>query len=359
MINRKDEHVELAQRFYKDRAISDFDNLKFVYNSFAEMSVEDVDISTKLAGLDLDFPFFINAMTGGSESTKAVNEKLAIVSKETGIAMASGSLSAALKDEEVRDSFEIIRKINDDGIIFANIGAEYTVEKAKRAVEILDANGLQIHLNIIQELIMPEGDRDFSNWLRNIESIIKGVGVPVIIKEVGFGMSRETMKKLYDVGATAVDISGSGGTNFATIENYRRERGEYGYLEGFGQSTVVSLFEAQEFINDIDIIASGGVRNPLDIVKALSLGAKAVGLSAFFLTMVLENGVENTIERINSWKEEIKVIMTILGRKNLAELLTTDIWVRGDAKDWCKARKISYKDFAGRSNAISIKKDSR
>ena len=352
MRNRKDEHVELVQRFYKDGNISDFDNIRFVYNSLPQMNLEEVDIKTKVAGIEMEYPFFINAMTGGSESTKVVNEKLAIVSKETGIAMASGSLSAALKDERVRDSFEIIRKINDDGIIFANIGAEYSLEKANRAIEILDANAIQIHLNVIQELIMPEGDRNFINWISNIEEIINGVDVPVIIKEVGFGMSRQTIKKLYDIGATTIDISGSGGTNFATIENYRREKGEYDYIEGFGQSTVVSLFEAQEFIKDIDIISSGGVRNPLDIVKSLALGAKAVGLSAFFLNTVLENGVENTIEIINSWKEEIKVIMTILGCKNIYELLNTDILVMGDAKHWCEARGISYKQFANRNQLI-------
>lgn len=352
MMNRKDEHVELAQRFYKEVNISDFDNIKFIYNSLPQMNLEEVDIGTKVAGLEMEYPFFINAMTGGSENTKAINEKLASVSKATGIAMASGSLSAALKDEGVRDSFEIIRKTNDDGIIFANIGAEYSVEKANRAIEILDANAIQIHLNVIQELIMPEGDKDFTNWLRNIEDIINGVDVPVIIKEVGFGMSRETIKRLYDIGATTIDISGSGGTNFATIENYRREKGEYGYIEGLGQSTVVSLFEAQGFINDVDIISSGGVRNPLDIVKSLALGGKAVGISAFFLNAVLENGVENTIQIINNWKEEIKVIMTILGCKNISELLNTDILVTGDPKHWCKARGISYKQFANRNKLI-------
>lgn len=350
MKNRKDEHVELAQKFYNKKNKSDFDNIKFVYNSLPEMSLDDVDISTTVSKIKMEYPFFINAMTGGSENTKSINEKLATLAKRTGIAMASGSLSAALKDDSVRDSFEIIRTINDDGIIFANIGAEYNVEKANRAVEILDADALQIHLNVIQELVMPEGDRDFSNWLINIERIIKGIDVPVIIKEVGFGMSRETIKKLYDIGATTIDISGTGGTNFAAIENYRRKNEEYKYLEGLGQSTVVSLLESQEFINDVDIISSGGVRNPLDIVKSLALGAKAVGLSSFFLNEVLNNGVDATVDLINRWKDEIKVIMTLLGCSNIKNLLNTDILVMDDVKDWCQVRDISYKRFANRSN---------
>lgn len=351
MMNRKDEHVELVQKFFEKDKRSDFDNLKFVYNSFAEMSLNEVDSSTSFAGLKMKQPFFINAMTGGSFNTKAVNEKLAIVSKETGIAMASGSLSAAIKNPDVRDSFEIIRKINDDGLIFANLGAEHSLETAKRAVDILEADALQIHLNVIQELIMPEGDRDFSGWLKNIEKIVEEIDVPVIIKEVGFGMSRETIYQLVNIGAKTIDISGSGGTDFATIENYRREGAEYNYLEGFGQSTVVSLLEAQPFLKSVDIIASGGVRNPLDIVKSLSLGAKGVGLSAFFLNMVLENGVENTIERINSWKDEIKVIMTLLGKKNISELQDADIWLMRDVKEWCTVRGIDYKFFANRAIA--------
>ena len=222
MNNRKDEHVELAKKMYEDNSKSDFDNLKFVYNSLSQISLADVDLKTMVANLEMDYPFFINAMTGGSEKTKLINEQLAYIAKETNIAMASGSLSAALKDEGGKDSFKVIRDINKEGLIFANIGAEYSKAKANKTIDILDADALQIHLNVIQELIMPEGDRDFSNWLNNIEEIIKEVSIPVIVKEVGFGMSRETIKQLVDVGVKSVDISGFGGTNFASIENSRR-----------------------------------------------------------------------------------------------------------------------------------------
>lgn len=349
MENRKDQHVELAHKFYQDKTISDFDSVKFVYNSLPQINLEDVDLSTEVGGIKMDYPFFINAMTGGSENTKIINEKLAYVAKKTGIAMASGSLSAAIKDSSVSDSFKIIREVNADGIIFANIGAEYSFQEANKAISILKADALQIHLNLIQELIMPEGDRDFTNWLKNIESIIKNVNVPVIIKEVGFGMSRETINKLYAAGARNIDISGAGGTNFASIENFRREASEFTYLKNFGNSTIVSLFEAQNFIDNVDIISSGGVKSPLDIVKSLALGAKAVGLSAFILNSVLEDGVDKTIAMLNSWKDEIKVIMTILGSKNITELKETDLIVTEKVKEWCEIRKIDYKSFANRS----------
>ncbi len=340
MTSRKDEHVKLAEMFFEEPRVSDFDNVRFVHHSFPEMAVDDVDISTSFAGFTVGQPFFINAMTGGSEKTKIINEKLAVVARETCLPIASGSLSVAIKNPSLVDSFEIIRKVNPKGLVFANLGAGHNVENAKKAIDILEADALQIHCNVVQEIIMPEGDRDFSNWLSNIEKIVKAVEVPVIVKEVGFGMSRKTIKELKDIGVKTIDISGSGGTNFAKIENYRRSKYKYDYLENFGQSTVISLLEAQEFIKNTDIIASGGIRHPLDIVKALALGAKAVGVAGVFLNMVLNDGVEKTIENINNWKIEIASIMTILGKSKVSELVNTDMVLFNEVREWCLVRRI-------------------
>lgn len=349
--NKKDDHMELAQKFHQDMNITDFDNLHFVHHSFPEMGLGDVDTRTSFATFTMKEPFFINAMTGGSDKTKSVNEKLALVAKETGLAMASGSLSVAIKDSSLIDSFKVIRKVNPEGLIFANLGPEHSLENAKRAIDILDADAMQIHCNAPQELVMPEGDRDFSNWLKNIEKIVKEVEVPLIVKEVGFGMSRETIKQLIDIGVKTIDVSGSGGTNFAQIENYRREKYKYDYLENFGQSTVVSLLEAQDFVHENEILASGGIRHPMDIVKALALGARAVGIAGLFLNMILDQGVEETIEIINSWKYEIKSIMTLLGKKTLADLNNTDILIGNNVREWCMARGIPFQDFANRSRS--------
>lgn len=340
MTNRKDDHVKLAERFFEEPKTSDFDSIRFVHHSFPEMSIEEADISTSFATFTVEQPFFINAMTGGSEKTKIINEKLATVAREAKLPIASGSLSAAIKDPSLIDSFKIIRKVNSNGLVFANLGAGHTVENAKKAIDILEANALQIHCNVVQEIIMPEGDRDFTNWLCNIEKIVKSVEVPVIVKEVGFGMSRKTIKQLKDIGVKTIDISGSGGTNFAKIENYRRSSNKYNYLENFGQSTVISLLEAQEFIKNTDIIASGGIRNPLDIVKALSLGAKAVGISGLFLNMVLNDGVEKTIENINNWKSEVTSIMALLGIRKVSDLINAEIVIFNEVRDWCLARGI-------------------
>lgn len=348
--NRKDQHVELAEAQYQKVSQSDFQKVRFVHHSFPQISTKDVSLQTTLLGHKMELPFYINGMTGGSKKTKGINEKLAEVAKSCGLAMASGSLSAAIKNPEVEDSFQIIRKVNPEGFVMANIGAHHSWQNAKRAVDILKANGLQIHINAAQELVMPEGDRDFSMWLSQIEKIVKNVGVPVLVKEVGFGMSRETIEQLIQVGVTSIDVSGRGGTNFAAIENARRTTFSYDDLENWGQSTVISLLEASELSDQAHIVASGGIKTPFDIIKALSLGAEAVGLSGQFLHMVLEDGPEKTIETVEAWKEKMISIMTLLGKTDIAGLKETDLIFQRDIIDWCDMRGIDYRKYAIRSN---------
>ncbi|MDN6625821.1 MAG: type 2 isopentenyl-diphosphate Delta-isomerase [Pisciglobus halotolerans] len=347
--NRKNEHVSLAQHFYEGERSSGFSDLRFVHHSFSETNTKDIDLSTSFAGFSMDFPFYMNAMTGGSKWTKQVNEKLAAVAKETGLAMATGSVSAALKNPSVSDSFTVVRETNPNGLLFANLGAGQTVENAKRAVDLIQADALQIHLNTPQEVVMPEGDRNFSSWLSNIEEISKQLTVPVIVKEVGFGMSRKTILQLQSIGIHTIDVSGKGGTNFAQIENYRRKDYKLDSLEDWGQSTVVSLLEAQDFVSDISILSSGGIQDPFDIVKSLALGAKAAGLSGFFLHSVLKNGVDETIRTVENWKEQLITLYTLLGSRTTEELKQSDLVITGESREWCEARNIDYKSFAQRS----------
>ncbi len=346
--NKKDDHVELAQVFHGREKKSDFDNIKYIHHSFPQMGVEDVDLTSQMAGIEMEVPFFINAMTGGSDMTKKVNENLAILARECNLLMASGSLSVAVKDPDLMDSFKIIRKTNPKGKILANLGAEHSVENAKRAMDALEADGLQIHVNSIQELVMPEGDRDFSNWLGSIEKLVEEIDKPLIVKEVGFGMSKKTIDQLASIGVKTIDVGGYGGTNFAKIENFRRDKNKYDYLEDFGQSTIISLLEAQDYMDSLEIIGSGGIRNPLDIIKVLSLGASASGVAGHILDMVLNRGLDNSIETINNWKKELKVIMTLLGKKDIKSLTEAEFILSGNPKEWCEARNIDYRQFSNR-----------
>ncbi len=341
MHNRKDDHVELAKKMFQDDKPSDFDQIRFVYNSLSEISLDEIDLSSKINGLTLDFPFFINAMTGGSSNTKLINEKLARVAKGANIAIASGSLSAAIKDESLIESFSIIREVNNDGLVFANIGAEKSLNDAKLAIQILSADVLQIHLNVIQELAMPEGDRNFKGWSDNIKYIVENIDVPVIIKEVGFGMSRETIHQLKQLGVKIIDVSGKGGTNFIRIENRRRQESNMDYLNEWGQSTVESLLEAYEYKDSLDLVASGGLRHPLDFLKAFVLGAKAVGVSGLVLGSVVNDGVDETIELLERWKAELKLLMALVGAKSIAELRQVDFVLSTRLNNYCAGRKIN------------------
>lgn len=321
-MNRKDYHVKQARKFYQDDYYNDFDKIRFVHHSFPEIDYQDIDIKTRILSLEMEQPFFINAMTGGSEWTKKINESLGIIARETNLAIASGSLSLAIDNPKYISSFSILRKTNPHGLIFANIGAGRTVDDAKKAIEIIEADALQIHVNAPQELIYQDGDRHFSSWLKNIEAIVKSVEIPIMVKEVGFGMSQKTIKQLIDIGVKIIDVSGRGGTNFAKIEN---NTNRFYYLEDFGQSTVKSLLDSKSYQHQATFIASGGIRNPLDIVKSLALGAKAVGVSGKILHLLLNYGIDKTIKEIINWKEELKIIMTLLGKQQVDDLVTTDL----------------------------------
>ncbi|MGV3467239.1 MAG: type 2 isopentenyl-diphosphate Delta-isomerase [Heyndrickxia sp.] len=344
---RKDEHVKLA--LSENPALhSHFDQLSFVHQSLPNTGWEDVNLGVALPNLIMKSPLFINAMTGGSEKTGEINADLAKIANTTGMAMGVGSQHAALRNESLVDTYRIVRKNNPDGIIFANVGADAPLEFAFKAIEMLEANALQIHLNAPQELIMPEGGRDFTNWLLQLEKIVHQVKIPVMVKEVGFGMSRNTLHLLREIGIQYVDISGRGGTNFIGIENRRRETQEYDYLRGWGQTTPISLLEAQDFMKDMTIFASGGIRNPLDAVKCLSLGAQAVGLASPILRILQKEGLERTIEELSNWHDQIKTICTMLGARTIVELRACPLVITGEVREWCDVRKIDVTAIAHR-----------
>ena len=328
-MKRKDEHVGHATQQYQSQSNLELRQTRFVHHPLSEMAVDEVSLQTKMAGFTLETPFFINAITGGSPRTTLINQRLAQLAHETGIAMATGSMSIAMKDPSTAESFTIIRKENPNGIVLANLGAHYTVESAKKAIDLIEANGIQIHVNTLQELVMPED-------------------VPVIVKEVGFGFSREAMQELINIGVQTIDISGRGGTNFAAIENARREDTLFDELEDWGQTTVQSLVEGYDL--PCELIASGGIHSPLDIVKCLALGASAVGMSGEFLHLIRpQDSLPTAIQTVNDWKNQLKNIYTLLGVSKTEALRQTDIILPNTTAHWCNARHIDWTTFANRS----------
>ncbi|MBC6975572.1 type 2 isopentenyl-diphosphate Delta-isomerase [Bacillus sp. Xin] len=342
---RKLEHIEYALSTGQSR-IHGFHDIAFVHQSLPNSSYESITFETEIGELSLSSPIFINAMTGGGgEHTLHINEQLAHVAKHHNLAMAVGSQMAALKDEREASSYRIVRKVNPNGIVFANLGSEANVEQAKRAVDMIEANALQIHLNVIQELTMPEGDRDFTGVLERIEQIVIGSQVPVIVKEVGFGMNKEAVQQLANVGVTAVDIGGYGGTNFAAVENERRQR-MLSYFNDWGIQTAASIIEASSTNNNLSLIASGGIQTALDVAKAIALGAQSTAFAGYFLRILMNDGIEKLIEEIELLHTDLQFIMTALGASTLSELQRVPLIVKGDTYHWLSQRGIDTKNYS-------------
>lgn len=313
---RKEEHLAIAQMFFDPKKKNSFDQMHLLRPALPETKVKKEAIQTTMFGKKIAAPFFINAMTGGSKKSEIVNQALGKIAKDEQIALALGSASILAKEPDQLDSFLVARNENPDGIIIANINPLTGLGEAKKIVNELNADALQIHLNTVQELAMPEGDRNF-NWLDNLRQLRQGLTLPLIIKEVGFGLDQKTITLLAKEKFDYLDIAGSGGTNFAQIENSRNEH-DVSYLEDLGLPTVISALMAQK--SKANFIVSGGVRNPLDVLKGLSLGSEYVGISNRFLQEYLTNGETGLSKLIQNWKDELAGLMAIFGCQNLAEI---------------------------------------
>ena len=319
---RKTEHIEnfLRTTYVGDTLFSDI----FLYNdSIPEIDYDEIDTSVNFLNKKVNFPLMINAMTGGSDLSEEINRDLANVAKEFDLPMAVGSQAIALEDEDSRKSFEIVREIIKDGIVISNLNGFSTVEDAKKAVEFLSADAIQIHLNPAQELVQVEGERNFCGILKNVEEIVKKSEVPVIVKEVGFGMSPKT-----------VNISGYGGTNFFEIENLRDPNSDISDLFSWGIPTALSLIEADRLkLKDLYIISAGGVKNSMEIVKSIAAGASMTAISGEILSYILRGGYEYTLKYIEGLIEKTKMLMMLSGAKNIEELKKIDYKVTGKLKD--------------------------
>jgi isopentenyl-diphosphate Delta-isomerase len=341
---RKIDHIDHALSTGQKRTHG-LEDVSFIHNSIPNTAVNKVNVSTKIGELSLCSPIFINAMTGGGGlETFEINRQFAEVAKTCSLAIAVGSQMAAIKDTAERKSYEIVRKINPNGVVFANLGSEATLDQAKLAVDMLEANALQIHLNVIQELVMPEGDRDFSDVLKRLETLVKHLPVPIVVKEVGFGMSKETVKKLTDIGIQVVDIGGYGGTNFASIENKRRDE-KMLFFENWGIPTAPSIVEANSISKNVQVIASGGLQTSLDVAKAIALGANACGFAGYFLKVLKEDGIAGLITKIKNLEEGLVTIMTALGCETIESLQQQPLVIRGETYHWLEQRALDITKY--------------
>lgn len=331
---RKKEHVEnyLKTTFKGDTLL---DNIFLEHNALPELNLSEIDTKMDFLGKEINHPIMINAMTGGSKFAAEINRELALLAKSFNIPMAVGSETIIVSEDGCKGSFKVVRgNIGSDGVVIANLSGHASVEDVKKALDVVDGDGMQIHLNVSQELAMEEGDREFKGIINNIEKIAKNIDKPIIVKEVGFGISKDVAQRLYDVGVKYIDISGHGGTNFIEIENLRNISMDLTDLYSWGIPTALSLIQCRELNkDDLNIIASGGIKDSMDVVRSLVLGAKITGISGELLSYLIHGGYDNAYDYLLSLTYKIKMIMLMMGKKNLEELRNADYKVTGKLKD--------------------------
>lgn len=348
---RKLDHIKHSLAINDGPEASGFADIRLVHQAISGRCLDEVVIGCEWLGKRLNLPLVINAITGGAQEVMGINRSLAEVAQAAGIAMAVGSQTAALDDHQVRETYAIVRKVNPSGVILANVSALTSAERALRAVEMVGADGLQVHLNIPQELAMREGDRDFRGLTDCLAEIVRVCPVPVIVKEVGFGLSRATAVRLAGLGVSHLDVAGQGGTNFIAIE---RQRGEALFGEDlleWGIPTAVSLAAVMDLKLPLHLIASGGIRQALDMAKALALGAEMVGVAGHFLRLLLEGSPEILLEHIQKIAYQLKCILLMAGAGSWPELRQRPVVITGRTREWLEQWGVDTQALARRGEA--------
>ncbi len=326
---RKKEHLELCltDDVSFKRKSTGFENYEFKHYAITEVDITKIDFRSKFFGVKINFPFHISCMTGGTSEAENINAQLAIVAEELKIPIGVGSQRQALEDKDFVDSFKTVR-INAPNVpVLGNIGAAQvvqfkSVEPVKKLVDMIEANALVIHINPLQELLQKEGETNFTGLLKKIKMIVKKLGVPVIIKEVGSGISKEAAVKLLEAGVRGIDVSGAGGTSWAGVEILRNKSSNENDFWDWGLPTSYCIQEVFKLKKNykFTLIGSGGIKNGLDAAKAFALGADVVASARLILQTLDKFGAEGTVNYIKEIFDDISKVMYLTGSHNLKEL---------------------------------------
>ena len=331
---RKEEHLRICieQDVRSPLHTTGLEQYSLIHCAMPEMALADVDLHISLLGKHLQAPLLISAMTGGTATAARINSHLAEAAQTLGIAMGVGSKQPAIEDTTVSCTYQV-RQSAPDAFLMANLGAVqlnygYGLDQCRQAVDMIRANALVLHLNPLQECLQPNGNTDFSNLLHKIEALCKALPVPVIVKEVGWGLSEEVARELAHVGVAALDVAGTGGTCWSKVERHRiTEPGLRDIASDFadwGIPTSESIRLARRGAPDLPIIASGGLRTGIDIAKCISLGADMGGLAHPLLQPALLSP-EAVIERLSILIDELRIAMFCVGAKDVAALRTAPL----------------------------------
>jgi len=326
--DRKDDHLDLARGRQSRSLIShDLDRVQLEHNAMPECLFDEIELSCRFLGHTLSMPMMIGAMTGGTDRADAINSLLAEIANEAGIALAVGSQRASL--EAGRDQSSLRTKAPDIPII-GNLGGVQLAKRdgldmAKRAVDAIEADAMAIHLNPLQELAQPEGDRDWRGVEDAIAKLCHALPCPVIVKEVGAGISASVAARLMSAGVSYVDVAGLGGTNWTRIETQRRDdnKAVFAPFLDWGIPTLDAIVEIRSEIPDLKVIASGGIRHGLDAARALWIGADIVAAAGHFLTLAEDEKGRLTpdilIEGVDQWRQQMQMSLFLTGSRNLPE----------------------------------------
>jgi isopentenyl-diphosphate Delta-isomerase len=350
---RKIEHVSVA--LGQDISVAqraNWNDIQFVHQALPEVNLDEIETSVNFLGQTLRYPIFISSLTGGHPDVTSINRNLARAAENYGLALGVGSQRAGIVNPDVSNSYAVTREHAPNTFLIANIGAPqliaqarqepFTIEQVERAIGMIRANALAVHMNSLQEAAQPEGDRRAVGEAAALKELTSRVHVPVIAKETGAGVSREQALLLSSCGVAAIDVGGAGGSSMSAMEAARSQaRGDektrnIGLLyRDWGIATPVSIVESS--VAGLPLISTGGVRNGLDMARALAMGATLVGMGFPFLKAASES-YEAVCELLETVVAELKVAMQLSGAATITQLQQVDIVVTGETRNWLTMR---------------------
>ncbi len=332
---RKEDHIRinLEEDVTFNQLTTGLERYFFMHQALPEIDLDLVDMAVKVFGKELQRPLLISSMTGGTDRARNINLTLAEAAQETGMAMGLGSMRAAVEDDSLAATYQV-RSVAPDILLFANLGAVqfnygYGLAECQRLVEMVEADALILHFNALQEAVQPEGDGNFAGLLPKIAEVCRGLTVPVIAKEVGWGFAAETARQLAEAGVAAIDVAGAGGTSWSQVEMYRaptaRLRRVAGSFVDWGIPTAVAVQYCRQAAPHLPIFASGGIKTGIDVAKCIALGATAAGLAGDFLRAADQGGVAGAVELAETITDELRVAMFCSGAADIVTLAKTPL----------------------------------
>ncbi len=326
--DRKSNHIRInLEEDVQSGLTTGLERISFSHVALPELDLRQIDLSTSFLEKRLNYPIMISSMTGGSESATDINAALAEAAQEMGVAMGLGSQRAAIEDPSLESTFQV-RSFAPDILLFANLGAVqlnygYGIDECRRAVEMIEADALILHLNPLQEALQPEGDVDFSDLLHKIEAVCTQLEVPVVAKEVGWGISPSIAKQLVNAGVAVIDVAGAGGTSWSQVEMHRAKDQKQARMAAkfihWGIPTADALAGMREALPEIPLIGSGGLRSGMDIAKCIALGVDICALAGPFLNAAVESS-DKVCEVLQELGEELRICMFATGSGTIASL---------------------------------------